>query len=165
MSGIIARPVIARGSALSHVQLSHVSSVIARPVALSQVGLLALTRALHVGRRRQDRGRHADRARDGHARGGRAKRDAARDDLGTAADGPLFQILLRDMVVDKRMDERALLAVAIAEALQQPDVAKRLRGMTVEAIGNTPAEMALFMREERERWGNVIRFAKVAPAE
>jgi len=57
------------------------------------------------------------------------------------------------------------LAGAVAEALKQPDVAKKLRGMTVDAIGSTPAEMALFMRQERERWANVIRFAKVAPAQ
>ena len=57
------------------------------------------------------------------------------------------------------------LAAAVGEALKQPDVAKKLRGMTVDAIGSTPAEMALFMRQERERWANVIRFAKVAPAQ
>jgi tripartite-type tricarboxylate transporter receptor subunit TctC len=49
------------------------------------------------------------------------------------------------------------LATAVAEALQQPDVAKRLLGMSVDAISSTPAEMALFLRQERERWGNVIR--------
>lgn len=49
------------------------------------------------------------------------------------------------------------LSAAIAQALQQPDVAKRLLGMSVDAIGSTPAEMALFLREERERWGKVIR--------
>jgi len=29
--------------------------------------------------------------------------------------------------------------------------------MSVDAIGSTPAEMALFLRQERERWGKVIR--------
>ena len=52
-------------------------------------------------------------------------------------------------------------SVATVEALQQPEVAKRLRGMTVDAVGNTPAEMAQFMREERQRWANVISFAGV----
>lgn len=28
---------------------------------------------------------------------------------------------------------------------------------SIEAIGSTPAEMTLFMRNERERWGNLIR--------
>ena len=49
------------------------------------------------------------------------------------------------------------LSAAIAQTLQQPDVAKRLLGMSVEAIGSTPAEMALFLRQERERWDKVIR--------
>ena len=57
------------------------------------------------------------------------------------------------------------LAAAVGEALKQPDVAKKLHGMTVDAIGSTSAEMALFMRQERERWADVIRFAKVAPAQ
>jgi len=47
---------------------------------------------------------------------------------------------------------------AVAEVLRQPEVAKRLLDMgSIEAIGNSPAEMALFMRQERERWGNLIR--------
>lgn len=49
------------------------------------------------------------------------------------------------------------LSAAIAQTLQQPDVAKRLLGMSVDAIGSTPAEMALFLRQERERWDKVIR--------
>ncbi len=53
------------------------------------------------------------------------------------------------------------LSAAVVEALQQPDVAKRLHGLTLNAIGSTPEEMALFMRQERERWGSVIRFANV----
>ena len=49
------------------------------------------------------------------------------------------------------------LSAAIAEALKQPDVAQRLLEMNLETVGSAPAEMALFMRQERERWGNVIR--------
>ncbi len=54
-------------------------------------------------------------------------------------------------------------SAAAVEALQQPEVAKKLRGMTVDAVGSTPAEMAQFMREERQRWSNVISFAGVKP--
>ena len=54
-------------------------------------------------------------------------------------------------------------AAAAVEALQQPEVAKKLRGMTVDAVGSTPAEMAQFMREERQRWSSVISFAGVKP--
>ena len=53
------------------------------------------------------------------------------------------------------------ISAAIVEAIQQPDVAKRLHGLTLSAIGSTPEEMASFMRQERERWGSVIRFANV----
>jgi tripartite-type tricarboxylate transporter receptor subunit TctC len=53
------------------------------------------------------------------------------------------------------------LSTAIIETIQQPDVAKRLHGLTIDAIGSTPEEMALFMRQERERWANVIRSAGV----
>ncbi|MFM9972595.1 MAG: Bug family tripartite tricarboxylate transporter substrate binding protein [Burkholderiales bacterium] len=49
------------------------------------------------------------------------------------------------------------LSAAIAEAVKQPDFAKRLGELGFEAGGGTPAEMALFMRQERERWGGVIR--------
>ena len=49
------------------------------------------------------------------------------------------------------------LSAAVAEALKQPDVAKRLTEMNVDAVGSTPAEMAIFMKQESERWGNVIR--------
>lgn len=53
------------------------------------------------------------------------------------------------------------LSGAIVEALQQPEVAKRLHALTIDSIGSSPAEMALFLRQERERWGGVIRFADV----
>jgi tripartite-type tricarboxylate transporter receptor subunit TctC len=48
------------------------------------------------------------------------------------------------------------LSAAIAEALQDPDVTKQLDS-GLEVIGNTPTEMMLFMRQERERWANIIR--------
>ncbi len=49
------------------------------------------------------------------------------------------------------------LSVAIAEILKQPDIGKRLLDMSFDAIGSTPEEMALFMAQERDRWGKVIR--------
>ena len=49
-------------------------------------------------------------------------------------------------------------SAAIAEAIKLPDVAKRLVELGgMQAIGDTPAEMGAFMREERERWGSLIR--------
>ena len=49
------------------------------------------------------------------------------------------------------------LSTTIAEGLKQPDIAKRLAGLNIEALGTTPAEMTQFMKQESERWGNVIR--------
>jgi tripartite-type tricarboxylate transporter receptor subunit TctC len=49
------------------------------------------------------------------------------------------------------------LSAAIAEALRQPDVAARLADMSMVETGSTPAQLASFMTEERERWGDVIR--------
>jgi tripartite-type tricarboxylate transporter receptor subunit TctC len=49
------------------------------------------------------------------------------------------------------------LSSTIAETLKQPDVAARLAEMSMVATGSTPGELAAFMQQERERWGNVIR--------
>lgn len=53
------------------------------------------------------------------------------------------------------------LSTAIAEILKQPAVVKQLADASLDPIGNTPAEMALWMKQERERWGDVIRSAGV----
>lgn len=49
------------------------------------------------------------------------------------------------------------ISAAVAEATKQPDVSKRMLELSFEAIGGTPAEMALLIKQEIERWGNVIR--------
>lgn len=46
---------------------------------------------------------------------------------------------------------------AVADALRQPDVAKRVRDMNFDIVGGSPAELAAFIRQENERWGKVIR--------
>jgi tripartite-type tricarboxylate transporter receptor subunit TctC len=48
-------------------------------------------------------------------------------------------------------------AAAVNEAMKLPDVASRLREMSMFAVGGGPEEMAQFMKEERERWSAVIR--------
>jgi len=53
------------------------------------------------------------------------------------------------------------LSSAIAEVLKQPAIAKRLVDMNAEPVGDTPAEMAAFLKEEFERWGSVVRSAGV----
>ena len=49
------------------------------------------------------------------------------------------------------------IAAAIAEMPKQPDFAKRIADMGFEPGTGTPAEMAVFMRQERERWGGVVK--------
>jgi tripartite-type tricarboxylate transporter receptor subunit TctC len=53
------------------------------------------------------------------------------------------------------------LSAAVAEAIRQPDVAKRLAAMSADPIGGTPAEMAAFMKRDGERWKSVIESAQV----
>jgi tripartite-type tricarboxylate transporter receptor subunit TctC len=38
-----------------------------------------------------------------------------------------------------------------------PDVQEKLRATSVDAIGNSPAEMAAFIKDEAQRWGAIIR--------
>jgi tripartite-type tricarboxylate transporter receptor subunit TctC len=52
-------------------------------------------------------------------------------------------------------------AAGVQDALRQPDVQKRLADLSAEPMGLTPAETAVFMRQETERWGAVIRSAGV----
>ena len=49
------------------------------------------------------------------------------------------------------------MSAAIAEVVKQPDVAKRLRDVGLEAVGSTPPEMGVVMKADRERWGKVVK--------
>jgi len=55
------------------------------------------------------------------------------------------------------------LSSAVAEAIHEPDIAKRLADLSLTAAAGTPAEFADFLRDERQRWGGVIREAGVKP--
>ena len=55
----------------------------------------------------------------------------------------------------------ATLAEAVVEALKLPDVRKRLVDLSAEPVGNTPAQMAAFMKQDAERWRKVIQAAGV----
>ena len=46
---------------------------------------------------------------------------------------------------------------AVVEVLKMPDVQARFRAASVEPIPSTPAEMAAFIKEESQRWGEVIK--------
>ena len=49
------------------------------------------------------------------------------------------------------------LASAISETVRMPDVQKRLVDAGDEPADMTPAQMAAFLREERQRWGTLIK--------
>lgn len=54
------------------------------------------------------------------------------------------------------------LSSAVSEAIHEPDVEKRFADMSANVVGDTPAEMAVFLGQERERWGKVIRASGVS---
>ena len=49
----------------------------------------------------------------------------------------------------------------IAAILRMPDVRDQLTGMGLEVVGSSPAEFSQYVRSESEKWGKVIREAKV----
>jgi tripartite-type tricarboxylate transporter receptor subunit TctC len=52
---------------------------------------------------------------------------------------------------------------AVAQALKLPDVAKRLEELSVTPVGSSPAEAAEFIRQDSERWRQVIVSAAIKP--
>ena len=50
---------------------------------------------------------------------------------------------------------------SVREALQLPEVQKRLASASAEPMGLTPAQTAAYMKQETERWGAVIRSAGI----
>jgi tripartite-type tricarboxylate transporter receptor subunit TctC len=53
------------------------------------------------------------------------------------------------------------LSTAIAETLKDPKVLRRMDDLSAEPLAMAPAEMARFMKQDAERWRNVIRVANV----
>jgi tripartite-type tricarboxylate transporter receptor subunit TctC len=49
---------------------------------------------------------------------------------------------------------------AVSEALQSPDVRDRLVQQMLVPVGSTPAEAAVFIRDEKERWRKIIEARK-----
>jgi len=49
------------------------------------------------------------------------------------------------------------IAKATIEVLKMPDVQQKFRALNVEPDGRTPAETAAFIKDEVQRWGQVIR--------
>jgi tripartite-type tricarboxylate transporter receptor subunit TctC len=59
----------------------------------------------------------------------------------------------------------AVLNAAIAEALALPDVQARLAQLSAEHVGMGPSQMAIFMKQDAERWRNAIRAAGLKPGD
>jgi tripartite-type tricarboxylate transporter receptor subunit TctC len=49
------------------------------------------------------------------------------------------------------------IANATVEVIKTPDVQAKFRAASVDPIGNSPAEMAAFIKAEAQRWGDVIK--------
>ncbi len=55
------------------------------------------------------------------------------------------------------------LNAAVQEVWAQPEVQKRLRDLGAEPAAGPAADLASFVAGETEKWGGVIRAAKVQP--
>ncbi len=55
----------------------------------------------------------------------------------------------------------ARLSAAIARAVDEPEFRRRLAELQAEPVGNAPAEMAEVIRQDTERWAEVIRTARI----
>jgi tripartite-type tricarboxylate transporter receptor subunit TctC len=49
----------------------------------------------------------------------------------------------------------------VADILRTPDIQRRFAEMGAEPIGNTPEEMAVWMKEDTERWRAVIKAGNI----
>jgi len=49
------------------------------------------------------------------------------------------------------------IAKAAIDVIKLPEVQARIRAVNYEPVGNTPAEAAAFIKEEAQRWGDVIK--------
>jgi tripartite-type tricarboxylate transporter receptor subunit TctC len=54
------------------------------------------------------------------------------------------------------------LAKTAIDVIKLPDVQAKIRAVNYEPVGNTPSEMAAFIKEEAQRWGEVIRKNNIA---
>ncbi|MBX6743276.1 MAG: tripartite tricarboxylate transporter substrate binding protein [Acetobacteraceae bacterium] len=57
----------------------------------------------------------------------------------------------------------APLNAALNDWLRQPATARRLAGLGARVLGGAPQDLATIIRDERERWGRVIREANIRP--
>jgi tripartite-type tricarboxylate transporter receptor subunit TctC len=94
------------------------------------------------------------------------KRSSAVPDVPTAAEAgfpeletEFFQGVLAPAGTPKQIIDRW--HAEIVKAMQQPDVQKKLAGMSFEAQPNTPDQFAAMIKAEVAKWAGVIRDAKI----
>jgi tripartite-type tricarboxylate transporter receptor subunit TctC len=56
----------------------------------------------------------------------------------------------------------AKLSATVAEVMKSPDMVTTLQGLSITPVGSSPQEFQRFTDEEVQRWGKVIRDAKIA---
>ena len=81
--------------------------------------------------------------------------------------GPLHEAVVgwHGIVAPVRTDPVILAALdaAVQVALARPEMAARLTTLGVEPVAEPPARLAALIRSDAERWGTVIRRARIAP--
>jgi tripartite-type tricarboxylate transporter receptor subunit TctC len=55
------------------------------------------------------------------------------------------------------------LSTAFAEVLRAPEITAKLRAMSFEPVGNSPAEMSEFLASESSRWSAVVNAVGITP--
>jgi tripartite-type tricarboxylate transporter receptor subunit TctC len=56
----------------------------------------------------------------------------------------------------------AKLSAVVAEVMKSPDMVSTLQGLSITPVGSSPQEFQRFTEDEVQRWGKVIRDAKIA---
>ena len=95
-----------------------------------------------------------------------AKRAAIMPDIPTVAEAGLpgfdvneWQILTVPARTPAPIVDR--LNAELVKALQHPEVKERIMGLGAEAIGSTPKEAAVFLKNETARWARVAKEARI----
>jgi len=92
---------------------------------------------------------------------GSEKRNAALPDVPTVGETvPGFVSTVWYGVVSAPKTSMAIttkLSAAIAEAIRHPSLNTLFTNRGLDVVGSTPAEMALLVKQENERWGKVVR--------
>ncbi len=94
-----------------------------------------------------------------------AKRMASLPNVPTIAETlPGFESAAWFAIVAPPKTPQAIIAkinTDVNEALRDPEVRKRLEGLKAEVVGGTPQATAAYMKEEVNRWNNIIKSAGV----